>query len=104
MTPSKYPAIAGMASLVEYFKMPRREIEEKFTKSEIFFISWRSQEMSVELTKGMKKAAAPQAGPAPVGDDELPEECYTDGEPDMRKMTQAQVKKYWRSQKANFGE
>lgn len=88
-----------MASLVEYFKMPRREIEAKFTRSEVFLVSWRSQEMSVELTKGMRNAdKTPKKSAAPEKSDDLPAECFTNGEPDTRKMTLAQVQKFWRGQ------
>ena len=38
-----------MASQIEMFALSKREIEEKFTKSEMTLLAWRSQEMSYQM-------------------------------------------------------
>jgi hypothetical protein len=43
------PAAAAVASWMESLKMPMREIRETYTKSEITVMSWRSQEMALNM-------------------------------------------------------
>lgn len=44
-----YPSIAATASLIEHFGMPIRELEEKFTLSELTITAWRSQEIAAKF-------------------------------------------------------
>lgn len=46
--------VATKVSFIDNFKMPLREIEAKFTKSELVLIAWRSQEQYVEMQRGIK--------------------------------------------------
>lgn len=43
---SVYPGIAALAAQIEMFGLSKRELEAKFTKSEMVLLAWRSQEMS----------------------------------------------------------
>lgn len=48
---SEYPAIAGLASQIEMFGLSKRELEAKFTKSEMVLLAWRSHEISYNMQK-----------------------------------------------------
>lgn len=86
---------------MEMFGLGKRELEEKFTKSELVLLAWRSQEVSASLEKG-----APTGAPAgtyrkmtdaqvPEG---LPDHFYNEqGEVDLRKVTGAEAYRYFSS-------
>jgi hypothetical protein len=57
MMQSQYPGISNLASQIEMFGMSKREIEAKFTKSEMVLLAWRSQEMSYKMSQETKKAS-----------------------------------------------
>jgi hypothetical protein len=94
---SQYPEIAGLASQMEMFTMSKREIEAKFTRSEMVLLAWRSQELSYQMeqkTKGIGggsqgatsgKRRNNYAGQLP---DDLPDHFFNaDGELDLRQVT-----------------
>lgn len=61
---------------METFHLPLREIEERFTGSELTLMAWRSQELHYNLTKdnpapGRKKGSIYEEGE--VGPDGIPE-------------------------------
>src|SRR5262245_51261165 len=46
---SQLPAVAAVASWMEAFHMPMREIQKRFTKSDLFLMAWRSTEISAQM-------------------------------------------------------
>lgn len=93
---------------METFTMPLHEINERFTRSELFMVAWRSQEQHFNLKKRMKKYDKPGSnvgdrsryGSTDIIPDELPESFYNDeGEIDLSKVTGNQARKYM----ANLG-
>jgi len=104
---SQYPGIAGLAAQIELFGMGKREIEKKFTRSEILLMSWRSQEMSYLMKKqtdGIMSSAQqkaqrhrgkPLSGEIPEG---LPDHFFNEeGEIDLRQVTGEEAYKYMSS-------
>lgn len=76
------------------FGLNKRELEAKFTKSEMALLAWRSQEMSAALkasmgeSSGMRKDAGATKG--------LPANMFNEeGELDLRGATAAQAYKYF---------
>lgn len=54
---SQYPGIAGLAAQVEMFGLSKRDIEKKFTRSEMALLAWRSQEIAAQLEKSTESSA-----------------------------------------------
>lgn len=48
---------------MEAFQLPLREIQEKFTKSELVIMGWRSAEMSYKMRLKMKRTEPPPDEP-----------------------------------------
>ncbi len=48
---SKYPGIASLAAQLEMFGLSKRELEKKFTRSELLLLAWRSQEISASFAQ-----------------------------------------------------
>ena len=81
-------------SWVDTFKMPYREIEKRFRKSELYLLSWRSQEKSIAFQKKIKKPENPSLkSPVPTG---MPTDEW--GGPAMDKMTGEQQLGFLRAQ------
>lgn len=79
------------------------EIEERFTKSELGIVSWRSQETYHQMSVKMKKNAPPmvpgvqtQKGIIPEG---LPKKFFNaEGEVDLRQVTGVEAWNFMRAQ------
>jgi hypothetical protein len=87
--------------------MPLYEIEERFTKSDLAIVGWRSQETSYQMDKKMKQGSA-NAGPSdrhfndPSLPTNLPEKFFNkDGELDLRQVTGAEALKFLHLQGVN---
>jgi hypothetical protein len=87
--------------------MPLCEIEERFVKSELAIIGWRSQETAHQMSANMKKSkedsgdpsGAQNDGTVPIG---LPERFFnSDGEVDLRQVTGADALNFLRKQGVN---
>jgi len=91
-----------MASWVEMFHIPMREIEKQFTRSELMLIAWRSQESFQAMRKKFKNPTA-EAGqrvpfklkqPTPE-DYGVPKELLSEKlEMDIRKLTSKDLTQY----------
>ena len=91
---------------MEMFCLPFGEIEERFTRSELIFLAWRSQEQHYQFKKKLKKSTRgsstqeesvdrPHYGPGDVIPEGLPDEYFNEeGEVDLSKVTGAQARKY----------
>src|SRR5438105_5581983 len=91
---SQLPQIASAASLIETFHLPLREIEDKFTKSELILTAWHSQETVHRIEAGLPME--PDRKP-PVSRD-LPERYFnTEGDLDLRNVSGADAINYLRS-------
>lgn len=98
---SKFPGIASLAAQIEMFGLSKRELEKKFTRSELVLLAWRSQEMSASLEK---QTEAQKAGTAPpkrrnyfdaAVPEGLPDHFYNaDGEIDLRQVRGEDAYKY----------
>jgi hypothetical protein len=95
---SQYPGIAGLAAQIEMFGLSKREIEKKFTRSELVILAWRSQEISASFER--QSGTTPPTGKrnfhlgaqVPEG---LPDKFYNkDGEVDLRQVTGEEAYKY----------
>ena len=109
---SAYPGVASLAGQIEMFAMGKRELEDKFTRSEMMLLAWRSQEMSASLdaqTKGLNLGSggmtrAISGGQVPAG---LPEHFFRKdydpaagigpGELDLRQVTGEEAYRYFSS-------
>lgn len=106
---SRYPGLANLAAQVEMFGMSKREIDKKFTRSEMAILGWRSQEISASLQKqsdgvttsntdtqvGRKSRRRQQDGVP----ENLPDHFYNEnGEVDLRQVTGAEAYKYFQKQ------
>jgi hypothetical protein len=82
---------------MEMFGLSKRELEEKFTRSEMVLLAWRSQEVSAKLeqtTAGMNSGKNFNSN-APQG---LPKHFYNEeGEVDLRQVTGAEAYRYFSS-------
>jgi hypothetical protein len=96
--------VAGRASQIEAFKMSTREIEAKFTKSEIVFLSWSSRETSFNLEKRFKPLPESTGGERETRNyggvevpRDLPERFYDPktGEIDLSRVTGSDAYKYF---------
>lgn len=87
--------------MIETFQIPLREIEEKFTRSELVIMAWRSQEMHYNLQKDMpkknKKGKRRMAyGDSDIGPDGMPDEFFNDdGEIDLSKVKGEDARRYF---------
>ena len=97
---------------MEMFALSKRELEEKFTRSELVLIGWRSQEMAASLEKQTADvrhsvgsySGAKYAGEVPEG---LPDHFFRKtydpetglgpGELDLRQVTGEEAYKYFAS-------
>ncbi len=72
------------------FGLSKRELDVKFTKSELFLLAWRSREQSAALEKSMKQPgrhSASDNGDAEVPEG-LPEHFFNkDGDLDLRQVS-----------------
>jgi hypothetical protein len=88
--------------------MPLSEIEERFTKSDLGVVGWRSQETSYQMSKNMKRGNA-GAGPTANAQNDpslpsgLPEKFFDPetGELDLRRVTGIEALKFLRTQGIN---
>jgi hypothetical protein len=97
---SEYPALASLAAQLEMFGLPKRDLDVKFTKSEMYVLAWRSQEISAGLQKDMERTSpgGVASGRWRQQDDSIPEglpdEYFNEeGELDLSKVT---GEKAWR--------
>lgn len=75
---------------MELFGCSRREIEQRFTKSELVLLAWRSQEQAAEMKRRMEAGSDEQ--PRNNG---VPKKYLNDeGEVDMSKMTGDEAYRY----------
>lgn len=96
---SAYPGIASLAAQVEMFGLSKREIEKKFTRSELILLAWRSQEISAQFAKDTempppsgKKRKHYDNAQVPEG---LPDHFYNEeGEVDLRQVTGKEAYQY----------
>lgn len=96
---SQYPGIASLAAQVEMFGMSKRELEAKFTKSELVLLAWRSQEVSASMEKSTGGASTGQGRRKSYSDavvpEGLPDKFYNkEGEVDLRQVTGKEAYKY----------
>jgi hypothetical protein len=103
---------------MEMFCMPFGEIEERFTKSELVFMGWRSQEQHWSFKKKMKHmkregsqeeyADAPRKSKYTADDvipEGLPDEFFNEeGEVDLSRVTGQQAKQYFAKMGMPFPE
>jgi hypothetical protein len=81
--------------------MPLREIEERFTRSELVILAWRSQEQHYNLQKDMPKKSKKGKrkmvyGPDDIGPQGMPDEFFNeDGEIDLRKVKGEDARRYF---------
>jgi hypothetical protein len=106
---SVLPGVASLASQIEMFSMSRREMDKKFTRSEMLILSWRSMEMSYLMKQQTKGLGSSIDGEASEGTpkvrrkryldanipDGLPDRFFNkDGEVDLRLVTGEEAVKY----------
>ena len=79
--------------------MPLREIEDKFTTSEIVITSWRSQEMSASFDKKNKRLTKTEApSETRKAYEGLPPKFFNEeGDLDLRKVSSAEGYKFLRA-------
>ena len=86
------------------------EIEQKFARSELAIVGWRSQETSYLMDKQMKKGRSNAGPPAEAGElmtdpslpYGLPEKFFNkEGELDLRQVTGAEALRFLRTQGVN---
>jgi hypothetical protein len=81
--------------------MPLREIEERFTKSELVLMAWRSQEMHHNLQKDMpakkkKGRKGNKYSADDIGPEGMPEHFFNeDGEIDLSKVKGEEARGYF---------
>jgi hypothetical protein len=79
--------------------MPLREIEERFTKSELVLMAWRSQEMHHNLQKDMPKKKGKKHskyGPDDIGPEGMPAHFFNeDGEIDLSRVKGEEARGYF---------
>jgi hypothetical protein len=94
---SQYPGIASLAAQVEMFGLSKRELDAKFTKSELALLAWRSQEVSASMEKstGSRKGQRKNYSDAEVPEG-LPDHFFDPetGELDLRRVTGEEAYKY----------
>jgi hypothetical protein len=84
--------------------MSKRELEQKFTKSEMFFVAWRSTEVAFQMEKKFKTPVG-TAGEMPTRDfggvkvpQNLPAHFFNaQGELDLRGVTGKEAHRYFQS-------
>lgn len=99
---SQLPGLASLAAQVEMFALSKREMEKKFTRSELVILAWRSQEVSASFEKqtAQTKDASESMGKRKFVTDaqvpqNLPAKFYNkQGEIDLRQVTGAEAYKF----------
>jgi hypothetical protein len=91
-----------LAAQIEMFGLSKRELEEKFKKSEMVVLAWRSQEISANMEKQSEGMMSPGKSRKPVYDAEVPHNLpdhffNEDGEIDLRQVTGEEAYKYMSS-------
>lgn len=102
---------------METFAMPLSELKERFTKSELFMIGWRSQEQHFHFKKRMKKIDKGRGteshteeggykkryGSLDIIPENLPDRFFNeDGEVDLSRVTGREALKYMELQGMPF--
>lgn len=87
---------------METFHLPLREIEERFTRSELVFVAWRSQELhhnmmkdhpTIAKTKSGKRSKYSMEDKGPQG---MPDRFFNkDGEIDLRQVSGEDARMYF---------
>ena len=77
-----------------------REIEERFTKSELVLMAWRSQELHYNLKKDMPETKKGKKrimyGPEDIGPEGMPDEFYDeDGEINLSQVKGEDARRYF---------
>lgn len=92
---------------MEEFKAPVREIEERFTRSELVIIAWRSQEMHhnfkkqrgdsiVETSTQSKSGKYRKEYPDGIGPEGMPDHFFDEhGDFNLSKVTGEEAKRYF---------
>ncbi len=62
---------------MEMFGLSKRELEEKFTRSEMVLLAWRSQEMSYHMKLGSETTKWPSRNSDPEMPTDLPDHFYS---------------------------
>lgn len=99
---SQFPGIASMAAQLEMFGLSKRELEKKFTRSELVLLAWRSQEISASLDASAKPPQENRAKKRFYFDAQVPEGLpdkffNADGEIDLRQVSGEEAYKYMSS-------
>lgn len=99
---SAYPGVAALASQIEMFHMSKRELEEKFTVSELFFVAWRSSEIAFGMEKKFKATGLGDTKVKNFGGinvpQNLPEHFFNEqGELDLRRVTGREAYRYFQA-------
>ncbi len=100
---------------METFCLPIHEINERFTKSELFIVAWRSQEQHNHMKKRMAKPEGSGQGEYVVSrrrygandilPDNLPEKFFNEeGEVDLSRVTGSEARKYMAAVGIHFPE
>lgn len=93
---SRFPELASAASKIELFHLPIREIEKRFTKSELSITAWVSQETADNMDKRNKPDPNKKDLGLPSG---LPDHFFnSDGELDLRNAKGAEIQKFFQAQ------
>lgn len=84
------------------FGLSKRELESKFTRSELVLLAWRSQEQSAMLDASLKKNKGGSRTPSGSYEEGVPEglppHFYNErGEVDLRKVTGKEAYRYFSS-------
>ncbi len=84
------------------FGLSKRELEKKFTRSELVLLAWRSQEMAASLDTPAKTSPEAQSRKRFYFDAQVPEGLpdkffNEDGEVDLRQVTGEEAYKYMSS-------
>lgn len=99
---SQFPGIAGLTAQMEMFGLSKRELEKKFTRSELVLLAWRSQEISASLDSPSSQPPESKTKRKFYFDSQVPEGLpdkffNEDGEVDLRKVTGEEAYKYMSS-------
>jgi hypothetical protein len=101
---SAYPSVASLAAQLEMFGLSKREIDRRFTRSEMVLLAWRSQEVSASLEKSTEDMGVETQrkgrrrfvdAKVPEG---LPDKFFNEqGEVDLRQVSGEEAYKYMSS-------
>ena len=81
------PGVAAAAGLMDHLKMPLREIEGKFTRSELSMMAWRSAEVAANLKLHQSQPMIEMPGAAGTDDVSSDLGSKIGPERDLRKLT-----------------